>query len=264
MRMDIFRSLAALAAAGLSAQAYSGTEADYQALRSWCVQRSAHQNDAAWQAANSPLKYFHFHHYCFAMKVENKLIAPRDAAERKGVVDEIVGQISYVVSHVQPDHFLLPEAYALRGRALYVGKRNVEAESDLLHALQLDPRHTRAAAQLAMLYMNTNRRSDAANVVRATLELMPGDYRLRQLAKELKIEQPPQRPPQAVEEAPAFPHSEAADSKAPSVEVSPTDPAEPVAPAEAGIETPVTGCRFCPPEEIQSKWRESFREKNKQ
>ncbi|KAI5916668.1 MAG: hypothetical protein JSR64_02930 [Nitrospira sp.] len=264
MRIGIFRNLAVLAAAGLSAQAYGGTEADYQALRSWCVQRSAHENDTAWQAANSPLKYFHFHHYCFAMKVENKLIAPRDAAERKRVVDEIVGQISYVVSHVQPDHFLLPEAYALRGRALYVGKRNVEAESDLLRALQLDPRHTRAAAQLATLYMNTNRRSDAANVVRATLELMPGDYRLRPLAKELKIELPPERPPQAVEKAPIAPPSEAADNKAPSIVVPPSDSPEPVGPAEAGVETAVTGCRFCPPEEIQSKWRESFREKNKQ
>lgn len=263
MRRAIFRNLVALAAVGLSAQAFAGTEADYQALRSWCVQRNAHQNDSAWQAANNPMKYFHFHHYCFAMLVENKLIAPRDAAERKAVVNEIVGQISYVVGHVKPDHFLLPEAYALRGRALYVGKRNVEAESDLLRAVQLDPRHTRAAAQLAMLYMNTNRRSDAANVVRATLEQMPGDYRLRQLGKELKLELPPEQPPQAVEKVPAAPPSEAADNNVPRAEVTPSDSPESVAPAVTGVETPVSGCRFCPPEEIQSKWRESFREKSK-
>lgn len=264
MRTGIFRNLVALAAVGLSAQAYAGTEADYQALRSWCVQRDAHHNDAAWQSANSPIKYFHYHHYCNAMRLENRLITPRDARERSAVISDMFDNLSYVIKSVQEPHFLLPEVYALRGRALYVGKRYAEAETDFLNALQRDPKHARAAAYLATLYMDTNRRPQAVEVVRASLAQSPGDYRLRQLGKELKIELPPERPAAVVESTSSGASTQPAESAAAKGDAAPSELPANANGTDAAPEAPTTGCRFCPPEGIQSKWRESFREKPKQ
>ena len=83
----LLRSVILLAGSfGMVAGAAAGTEADYQALRSWCVQRTANHDNAAWQAANNPQRYFHFHHYCFAMQWENKLISAANQKDRVAAV----------------------------------------------------------------------------------------------------------------------------------------------------------------------------------
>lgn len=260
MGFSMAKSLVAFAAIGISSCASAGTEADYQALRSWCMERDLRQNDVAWQEENNR-RYFHFHHFCYAMKVENKLIAPRNQQERKAVVDEIAGQTTYVIGHVPENHLLLPEVYAMRGRAMYVGKRYVEAESALRNALRLDPRHARAASYLASLYLDTNRRSEAVKVVSAGLALTPGDYRLRQLGKELRIELPPERAATGVDSAPQAGSGPSGESAAVKTEALPPDAHARAEGAEQPTDVPAIGCRFCPPDEIQKKWRESFGEK---
>lgn len=265
MALSVCRWLVLFLVTGVSTYALAATEAEYQALRSWCVQRLQHRNDAAWQAANNPQKYFHFHHYCNGMKWESVLIAPRDGQQRNNVVSEIVDQTSYVITHAEPTHPLLPEVYVLRGRAMHVGRRYAEAEADLLNALRIDSRHTRASSYLATLYLDTNRRLEAAEVVRAGLSRAPGDRRLRQMGKELKIELPPEAPPPVVEGA----SPESADTiprEAAHAESQAATDSDAGTNLESGPETrevPASGCRFCPPEEIQNRWRESFRDSPK-
>ncbi|HQZ03267.1 MAG TPA: tetratricopeptide repeat protein [Thauera sp.] len=242
--------------------AAAGTEGDYQALRAWCVQRTANQNNAAWQAANNPERYFHFQHYCFGMQWENKLITAANQKDRVAVANTIINETSYVIRHVPRTHFLIPEVHVLRGRAYYASKRYVEAEVDLLGALQLDPRHARAAVQLATLYRNTDRPAKAVEVVQAALLGSPGDFRLRKLGKELGVALPPvperaatqpaaPEPPVAtsVPEASPDAHSAAATAAA-------TDEGD----AAEAVDGATSACRFCPPAEIQKRWREYFDE----
>lgn len=246
------------AALVVSTCASAGTESDYRALRSWCVQRNAHQNDAAWKAAHNDQRYMHFQHYCLAMISEGMLISP-SSGQGKNALGSVLGETSYVISHVPDSHFLMPEVYAMRGRALFLGKRHAEAEKELNHALRLDPSHSGALGYLASLYIETNRKGKAVDLVRAGLALAPDNKRLRQLGKELKIDLPPE------DSAPAakIPEPESAGSPAESTPAV-ADSAPAVAEASTGKDVssdeviPDRGCRFCPPEEIQRKWRESF------
>lgn len=106
----LLRSVILLAGSfGMVAGAAAGTEGDYQALRSWCVQRTANHDNAAWQAANNPQRYFHFHHYCFAMQWENKLISAANQKDRVAAANTIINETSYVIRHVPRTHFLIPE-----------------------------------------------------------------------------------------------------------------------------------------------------------
>jgi len=255
---------------GVVAGAAAGTEADYQALRAWCVQRTANQDNAAWQAANNPEKYFHFHHYCFGMQWENKLITAANQKDRVAVANTIINETSYVIRNVPRTHFLIPEVHVLRGRAYSASKRHVEAEVDLLGALQLDPRHARAAVQLATLYRNTDRPAKAVEVVQAALRGSPGDFRLRKLGKELGVALPPvperaQAPgrPAAPEQPVATSVPEAAtDARSAAAAAAATDEGSAAEAAEA-VDGATSACRFCPPAEIQQRWRDYFDEAQK-
>ncbi|MCK6408354.1 tetratricopeptide repeat protein [Thauera sp.] len=257
---------------GVVAGVAAGTEADYQTLRAWCVQRTANQDNAAWQAANNPQKYFHFQHFCFAMQWENKLITAANQKDRVAAANTIINETSYVIRHVPRTHPLIPEVHALRGRAYDVSRRHVEAESDLLSALQLDPRHARAAVQLATLYVKTDRRDKAAEVVRAALSGSPGDFRLRKMGEDLGVKLPPARPPAQDQPRPASPGVAAQPADLPVAgESSPAaDAAAQVRSAatvgegaEDGSGTSTNACRFCPPEDVQKRWRDSFAEPQK-
>lgn len=265
-----------VAAFGMVAGAGAGTEADYQALRAWCVQRLANQDNAAWQAANNPQKYFHFHHYCFGMQWEGKLISAVNRKAREAAASTIINETSYVISHVPRTHFLIPEVFALRGRAYYVSRRHIEAESDLLNALHLDPRHVRAAVQLATLYRNTDRKGKAAEVVKAALAGSPGDPRLRKMGEDLGVALPPvpARPAVQAPAPPAAPADPAQTPEPPVADSPPQDAVDPrsAAPATAAADEEAaaeaadgaaSACRFCPPEDIQKRWRDSFGEAQK-
>ena len=243
--------------------AAAGTEADYQTLRAWCVQRTANQDNAAWQAANNPERYFHFQHFCFAMPWENKLVTAANQQDRVTAANTIVNETSYVIRHVPRTHFLIPEVHVLRGRAYYASKRYVEAEVDLLAALQLDPRHARAAVQLATLYRNTDRPAKAVEVVKGALSGSPGNFRLRNLGKELGVALPPVPEKAQTPTRPAVPEQPVATS----VPEAATDARSAAATdegraAEAADEA-TSACRFCPPEEIQQRWRDYFDETQK-
>ncbi|HMZ28955.1 MAG TPA: tetratricopeptide repeat protein [Thauera aminoaromatica] len=270
--VKVLRAAVLLAGSIAMTGASAGTEADYQALRAWCVQRLQNQNNAAWQAANNPQKYFHFHHFCFGMQWENKVVGSASQKERERYVGSIVNETSYIISHAARSHFLMPEVYFLRGWAQYYGKQHIEAESALLNALQLDPRHARAAAQLATLYRATDRRAKAAEVVRTALKLSPNDFRLRKMGEEFGVELPPLvRPPAPKPAAPAEPsQAEPADAAPATTEATVTQEAATAARSAAQVDQDAgtaegasQGCRFCPPAEIQKRWRESFGEPQK-
>jgi tetratricopeptide (TPR) repeat protein len=270
MMERLLRSVILLAGSfGMVAGAAAGTEADYQALRSWCVQRTANHDNAAWQAANNPQRYFHFHHYCFAMQWENKLISAANQKDRVAAANTIINETSYVIRHVPRTHFLIPEVYALRGRAYHSSRRSIEAESDLLVALHLDPRHVRAAMLLVSLYRSSDRRGKAEEVVKAALAASPGDPRLRKMGQDLGVALPPvpartpaaaPSPPAAAADAvPEQPDAAAVQDTADPRSATTTGEGE----AEAAEEGGASACRFCPPEDIQKRWRESFGEAQK-
>lgn len=218
----------------MSDPALAGTQADYQALRDWCVGRDKWTAEGRKTDYPHPPEYFHFHHYCGAMQSMRALYAARDSTRRRAAADSVVGEVSYLIGHVPESHFLMPDAYAIRGQAQAMVNRNVEAETSLLKALELDPRHGGAYSTLANLYMDTNRKARAIQTVEAGLAVDPDRKSLKLLAEKLGVKTaPPSAKATFVD--PATPDSERAKSEPLSVSKSPPAAGEPrnVAPEAA-------------------------------
>jgi len=169
----------------------AGTQAEYLALQQWCIGRNKWQAEGVNTPYPNPPEYFHFHHYCFAMPAMYRLYSTSDKSKQRNEVSEVVNQTNYVISHVPEAHFLMPEVYALRGKALALGGQNAQAEASLLKSLQLDPGHVGARIALANFYLDTNRKAKAVEVVKVGLEMDSQNTKLRQLASRLgmKIEE---------------------------------------------------------------------------
>lgn len=179
-----------LAAAVLALPAQAGTQAEYQALRSWCIERDKHKEDSAWQANNYSQKYFHFHHYCLAMKDIDTIYRARNRQEVQYAISRVKDNLHYVISRYPAEYFLIPEVYALRGKAEYLGGSNFDAKLSLVRALQLDPNHVGAHITLVDLYVKMNRKAEAIKAIRAALAVAPEHKGVRRIALELGVEVP--------------------------------------------------------------------------
>lgn len=131
-----------------------------------------------------PESYFHFHHFCSAMRAMDRFYKARKKQDSDYAIGLVRGEVGYVISHVAPDHFLMPEVYAFRGKAEYLGKKYQEAMVSLTKALQLDPNHVGAYMTLADLYLDTNQKGKVVEAIQAGLTVEPGNKGLRRRAKE--------------------------------------------------------------------------------
>jgi tetratricopeptide (TPR) repeat protein len=117
----------------------------------------------------------------------NRLYATLDPIKQRYEASLVGGETGYVISHVPENHFLVPELYALRGRAQSLIKQTPQAEASLLKALQLDPRHVIAYLSLGNLYLETNRKAKAVEATKTGLAIDPQNKPLRRLAAKLDI-----------------------------------------------------------------------------
>lgn len=257
-----------------TAPVIAGTQAEYQALQQWCVGRDKWTAEGKHTDYPNPPEYFHFHHYCAAMNAMNKLYSMIDARKQQYQAGLVVGETGYVLTHVAENHPLMPEVYALRGRALALIKQTGQAETNLMKALQLDPRHVGAYSSLGNLYLDSGRKAKAIESAKAGLTADPQNKSLRRLAgklgmnlEELKLEptalagQPTQTSPGKLGDTPAMDAAKSATEKSPATAVVPAAPAGPAedgkgahAPPAKPAEKPVNRdaspknpwCRFCP------------------
>lgn len=177
--------LAGLVSALAFSPAFSGTQDDYRALRAWCVQRDLHRSDAAWQAQNNPQKYFHYQHYCSAMVAMRRAYGAKTKTDRRYRLQQVGNELQYVIDHASADHFLMPEVYALKGKAEVMLGRGVQAQASLGRALQLDPDHAGAYASIAEFHANNGDLAQALATVREGLSHAPESRALRVWEAEL-------------------------------------------------------------------------------
>lgn len=188
MKRSLYPMFLLILMTGLNpAPSYAGTQAEYQALQQWCAGRIKWTAEGRKTDYPNPKEYFHFHHYCGALEAMDRLYATLDPKKQRYEAGLVVGETGYVIGHVAENHFLMPEMYALRGRALMLVKQTSEAEISLNKALQLDPRHVGAYVSLANLYLETNRKVRATEATKAGLALDSQNKSLLRLAKKLDI-----------------------------------------------------------------------------
>ena len=227
---------------------WAPSPAEMATLPPYCAARFNPGSDAFknWQRTMGGGDFGHIHHYCVGLKLLNNARGTFSSNSNE-TLGAAVGQFDYVLTHASKGFYMRPEILMNRGIALSMMKRDGEAVSNLLQAIELNPQQPRAYMTLAGLYDKMKNRAKALETVTEGLRHNPDTKSLQRLYTELggKLPYPePERPipvvdPQAVAPADDLP---AASTEA---------PAEPAA-VSAPAEQPKIGspnnpyCRFCP------------------
>lgn len=229
---------------------WAPTPAEMAALPPYCAARFDEGTEAfkSWRSTMGD-DFIHIHHYCAGLNFLNRARA-QAASKAGGTLGAVVREFDYVLTHASPDFYLRSEILMNRGVALSMMKRDGEAVSNLLQAIERDARQPRAWLALADLYDRQKNRSKALQTVSEGLRHNPDTRSLQRRYAELggKLPYPaPAEPAQA--EAPVDKSGETAGSAPAPVAAhadTPATPAvEPIAPAKIGSPTNPY-CRFCP------------------
>ncbi|WP_018077004.1 hypothetical protein [Thiobacillus denitrificans] len=227
--------------------------ADMAALPPYCAARFNEGSDAfrTWRS-NMGGDFIHVHHYCAGLNFLNRARGNFTPGRNDGLV-AAVREFDYVLSHASPDFYLRGEILMNRGVALSLMKRDGEAVSNLLEAIRLDARQSRAYMTLADLYDKQKNRAKALETVSEGLRQNPGTRSLQRRYTELGGKLPYPEPAVAaaatIEAAKPAAEPAAAQPVEPAQVDTPTASgapvAEPSAPPKIGSpQNPY--CRFCP------------------
>lgn len=198
-------------------------------------------------------------------------------------LQEAIGDFNYVIGHNQGSaHPFLAEVHMQRAHALTLSGKTDAAWPDYVRAIQLNPNIPKAYLDLARSYAESGLRAEALDTATRGLRCLPSNKSLQQAYVKYGGKLPYPAPVVRAQQAePGAASKEALNQQPTPVESGDDDPrrtdsadhaastteerADPVPPAESDAaktqdEQTVLerACRFCPPDEIQQRWRESF------
>lgn len=226
----------------VSADWWQPSQAEMGALPAYCAAKFNEGKDpeaaSLWRSSMGG-DFIHLHHYCAGLNFLNRARGVL-ASGNNGILESAVREFDYVLNNCSPGFYLRPEIWTNRGIALSMMKRDGEAVSDLLKAIELDPKQPRAYTVLADLYEKLRNRSKALQTVTDGLRHNPGTKSLQHRYTELGGRLPYPAP---IEAAPAA--ANPAETAAATPPGGTSSAAESIAPAKIGSPTNPY-CRFCP------------------
>lgn len=230
---------------------HAPSEAELAALPAFCAERlKGVGHGGAFQAQLGRANWIHIHHYCHAVKLVNRARQyPRD---RSKYLQMSLGEYAYVFKNTRPDFWMRPQMYVELSR-VHVQLGDVpQALKWLGDAIAFNPRYEAAYVALIDLQRANGAASSALEVATQGLRHLPESSRLQKSYLELGGKKPFPEPVGAVStKAPMGSEDVKADG------VSPAPHSDDGRAAEEGLAAD-KGCRFCPPEEIQQRWKDSF------
>lgn len=268
-------AVAVLASGAHAALPYGPTDAEFATLPQFCKARMKEGLSKAEKIALSgnigENNFLHIHHYCIAANfMKNRLRLVKTPQERESMLREIVGNYKYVLDHGEKSFWMRPQIHVEMASALLMLKQKAEAMSQYSQAIAFNPAYQAAYMPLIRAHREMGSGSAALEVATAGLRQFPDSKPLQEAYLSLGGKKPfPEPVAKAVPEVKPKVESQPPQATAP-------QPAEPSGAPGATTAAPTSstaaepdvvlerGCRFCPPEEIQKKWRESFGEPAKQ
>lgn len=262
-----------------AAEPFAPTPAELAMLPAFCADRLQKGSSGKGVASAEQLgraNYLHIHHYCFAVNFVNRARRTVARKDRLYELGRAKSNYEYVVKATEPRFWMRPQIYVELGKVHVQLKETADASRLFNEAIAFNPAYEPAYLALIDLIRDGGRGKDAMEVATAGLRHIPGSAPLKKLYLELGGKEPFPEPiakaappaEAAPPEAPPPPSPEAApggekqaastEAKAPGeAALLPDGARAPESPA-AGEPVPTSGCRFCPPDEVQRRWRESF------
>jgi len=226
--------------------------------------------NSPWVAKLGRPNWLHIHHYCFALNFVNRAARARTKEDKSFAYHAAVNNFGYVIKAADRQFWMRPQIYVELGRVYLQQKKAGDASHWFNEAIQFNPAYEPAYLALIDLARQTNQTKAGLEVATFGLRHIPESSRLKAAYRELGGKEPyPQPIAKAIPPPEAVPATAAPDGP-PSEHADPSGVADhaPVAqdgvPAAGAGEAPKagsgspTGCRFCPPQETQNRWRESF------
>ncbi len=245
----------------LAVDAHAPTDAELAQLPPYCAKR--------WKGTLSQeelANFPHGHHYCSGLKFLNRAQRSRAAEDRKFNLQSAQGEFSYVLQHLSKSHWMYPQVQTEMGHTLLKSKDTGAALNIFNQALASSPAYEPAYAGLIEALQRTGSKSSVLEVATIGLKHLPDSRYLKKIYLESGGKEPFPAPISG-----STPTPEVASSK--TIQESSEDPvgsdvetrsAREDSAVSNPMESPDSGCRFCPPQEIQKRWRDSFGEPVKQ
>lgn len=152
------------------------TAAEVASLPPYCAGRYARNTNPAeykrWESQYGP-DFLHVHHLCDGIIALRNAYKTTNVNQRKGALDEAIGNLNYMIQHARPDFKLMSEVYWYRAQAYNLQGQSAQALNDLRKAIAQDTKQARFYTQAADLMIKTGLRSEALALVTEGLRHIP-------------------------------------------------------------------------------------------
>lgn len=252
-----------------SLETFAPSEAEIAQLPPFCAKKLKRQMSPQEDAL-----YANIDHYCFGLNFINRAARSGDQTSRSFNLTSAKGEISYSIKNLAKGHWLLPQLYTDLGRAHLKLKEGDQAVRAFGQALKLNNAYEPAYRGLIDSFRAAGSPSSVLDVARSGLRYLPESSYLKKVYLESGGKEPFPQPvvksegtaqkkaPQdsPVQESKGNLQDDPTEAPPEHERASETEPA-----ADASENRDVDrACRFCPPEEINRRWRESFESAPKQ
>ena len=276
MKSTIVSGVVALFLSGFAGQVFAqlnpaGTPAEQALLPRYCQVKL--KDDNTTPEAKSFVSQFgfanwlHLHHYCYALNYLNRANKAGGAKARDSLRRSAAADYRYVLGKSRPDFWMRPQLLVELGR-LHIQLNEPDKAIPLFRdAIASSRSYVPGYVALVAQLRGANSNSAALDVATEGLRHVPDSEVLRKAYLELGGKEPfpapaaasrPESPAPSAEEARPAPAQAETGSSGDGVARAPDGTAEEAGKPVAEETVPDSGCRFCPPDEIQERWRESF------
>ena len=250
------------ATSAYSLEPFAPSEAELANLPPICVKRLTGK-----MTPQEGAMYPSVHHYCYGLNFINRAARARDASSRSFNLTSAKGEINYTIKASPPGHWLLPQLYTDLGRTHLKLKEADQAVGAFSQAIKVNNAFEPAYRGLIEAFRAVGSPSAVLDVARSGLRYLPDSKYLKKVYLESGGKEPFPEPAAKETETPGVKRNNS------SAEEDQNDRQSVEGVVQSGAETPeasgvqdevsqedATGraCRFCPPEEIEKRWRESF------
>ena len=261
--------------AGAAPPSGPATKAEIAKLPPLCRVKLGNVSRAEMSAAERSLganNWLHFHHYCYAVNfLRNRLSSVRTPSDRKWMFNTIIANYAYVLENGEKTFWMRPQIHLEMGRVYEQMQEKGAAMGQYTQAINFNPDFQPAYLPLIAVQRDLGDSKGALATATEGLRRFPSSTGLKKSYLSLGGKEPfpepiikkaavPQdaRPQASVTTKDEPQGSDASVASKPAVKPAPDDQAESV---EDEVDR---SCRFCPPDEIQKRWRDSFSQPLKQ
>lgn len=256
--------LISIAAILLVSPAVAQEKYNFSALPAFCKARIEPASQAQYRSGEAQFgkgNWDHLHHYCYAAHWWGKYRVGKNVQEKRYALNNVRTNLEYLVTHTRKDFYLRPKIYVELADAYKLMGQTGESAKYLEMAIAFNPTYAAAHAALVGLYREQGASAAALEAATRGLKYAPSSKSLQQSYLALGGRKPFPEPvaspgndgdttrgaaPESPTERQDGEQAQKIDEGSPSVKTGEVP------------EEPLSGCRFCPPEEIQKRWRESF------